>query len=105
MIKPLPRLLSAALVCGLIATIQSGASGNEPSSLWSQWRGPHRTGHIAPNHPWPSSIKESTLQEAWRVELGPSYSSPIVADEHVFVTETVDKKYEVVRALNHNAIK
>ena len=100
MIKPLPRLLSAALVCGLIVAIQSGASGNEPSSLWSQWRGPNRTGHIAPNHPWPSSIEESTLQEAWRVELGPSYSSPIVADEHVFVTETVDKKYEVVRALN-----
>lgn len=101
MTRPRSCLLFAAMLgVSLGVTLQTGLSGNEPSSQWTQWRGPHRTGHIAPSQPWPASIQEGTLQEAWRVELGPSYSSPIVTDEHVFVTETVDKKYEVIRALN-----
>jgi outer membrane protein assembly factor BamB len=36
----------------------------------------------------------------WRVELGPSYSGPIVSADRVFVTETKDKKYELVHAFN-----
>ncbi len=101
MFKPLTHFFPPALSWVIVAMVaQTMASGNEPSAQWSQWRGPHRTGHIAPSQPWPASIQEGTLQEAWRIELGPSYSSPIVTEEHVFVTETVDKKYEVIRALN-----
>ncbi len=34
------------------------------------------------------------------MELGPSYSGPVVADGIVFTTETVDKKFEVAHAIN-----
>jgi outer membrane protein assembly factor BamB len=39
------------------------------------------------------------------VELGPSYSGPIVGTERVFTTETKDKKLEVVRAFDRKAGK
>ena len=39
------------------------------------------------------------------VELGPSYSGPIVAADRVFVTETEDSKNEVVRALDRETGK
>ncbi|MEO8270649.1 MAG: PQQ-binding-like beta-propeller repeat protein [Aureliella sp.] len=34
--------------------------------------------------------------------MGPSYSGPIVSDDRVFVTESKDEKFEVVRALDRN---
>jgi outer membrane protein assembly factor BamB len=40
------------------------------------------------------------LVQRWRVELGPSYSGPIITESAVFVTETADQKNEVVRALD-----
>jgi outer membrane protein assembly factor BamB len=49
---------------------------------------------------WPSSLDENHLVEVWSVPQGPSYSGPIVAADRVFVTETKDKQYEVVRALD-----
>ncbi len=69
------------------------------SSSWPQWRGPSRDGRVeAPA--WPSSLDEQHLRPRWRVELGPSYSGPIVAPDRVFTTETRDAKSEVVRALD-----
>jgi outer membrane protein assembly factor BamB len=41
-----------------------------------------------------------SLKPLWRVELGPSYSGPIVSGELVFTTETVAKQKEIVRALD-----
>lgn len=66
---------------------------------WHQWRGPNRDGHIA-GSPWPNSLSTNHLKQAWRVELGPSYSGPIVQGSKVFTTETSDKKYEIVRAFD-----
>ena len=40
------------------------------------------------------------LRQVWRVELGPSYSGPIVGADRVFTTETKDKKFEVVTAFD-----
>jgi outer membrane protein assembly factor BamB len=54
---------------------------------------------------WPSSLKPEHLKELYRVPLGPSYSGPIVAADRVFVTETVDKKKEVTRALDRDSGK
>ncbi|MFM2096179.1 MAG: outer membrane protein assembly factor BamB precursor [Planctomycetota bacterium] len=64
---------------------------------WPQWRGPERNGMVT-GPAWPASL--AGLERRWRVELGPSYSGPIVTDDRIFVTETKDKKTEVVTALD-----
>jgi outer membrane protein assembly factor BamB len=69
---------------------------------WSQWRGPTRDGHIA-GQVWPTDLSEQHLKADWSVPLGPSYSGPIVTAQRVFVTETIDKKSEVVRALDRES--
>ena len=75
------------------------ANAIEPSgSRWSQWRGPDRDGLIA-DAKWPGGLKDH-LTLAWEHKLGPSYSGPVVADNRVFTTETVDKKYERVTAFS-----
>ncbi|MFO0819031.1 MAG: PQQ-binding-like beta-propeller repeat protein [Pirellulales bacterium] len=66
---------------------------------WSQWRGPTRDGQIS-GVDWPNSLKDEHLKREWRVELGPSYSGPIVTADRVFTTETVDRAKEVVRAFD-----
>ncbi len=71
---------------------------------WPQWRGPNRDGVIH-EKPWPVSLKEDALKQMWRVELDPSYSGPIVSGGRVFVTETVGKKSERVRALDRETGK
>ena len=66
---------------------------------WPQWRGPTRDGQVR-DAAWPSSLSTNNLTQSWRVELGPSYSGPIVSGSLVFTTETVNKKTEVVRAFD-----
>jgi outer membrane protein assembly factor BamB len=76
----------------------------ESSPSWPQWRGPSRDGKVdGPN--WPEHLQGQALQLLWRVELGPSYSGPIVTPDRVFVTETRDKREEVVRALDRKTGK
>ena len=65
---------------------------------WPQWMGPHRDGHIA-KASWPDKL-EGHLKQLWRVDLAPSYSTPIVVGSRVFTTETRDKSHEVVRAFD-----
>lgn len=74
--------------------------GTEPTDqTWSQWRGPSRDGSIIGSN-LPESLAETSLKKVWQVKLGPSYSGPIVNADRIFVTETEDKKNEVVRALD-----
>lgn len=68
---------------------------------WPQWRGPMRDGHVQ-GEPWPNSLSNN-LTADWSVQQGPSYSGPIVANDRVFVTETKQQTYEVVRALNRKS--
>lgn len=68
---------------------------------WNQWRGPARDGSVVGTI-FPDKLDDSTVKKTWRKELGPSYSGPIVAEGKVFVTETRDKTFEVVRALDQN---
>ena len=77
----------------------SGAGGLASSPDWPQWRGPSRDGHTS-GPAWPADLKAEHLVSRWRVELGPGYSTPLVVGPRVFVTETVDRKHEVVRALD-----
>jgi hypothetical protein len=77
-----------------------GISAGRPGLLtWSQWRGPSRDGR-GRRPVWPESLNEQSLIAGWRVPVGPSYSGPIVSEDHVFVTETSDKTTEIVRALD-----
>ena len=68
-------------------------------STWSQWRGPGRDGFVA-GADWPDGLSQERLQKRWRVDLGPSYSGPVIAGEAVIVTETRDQKTEHVRAFD-----
>jgi outer membrane protein assembly factor BamB len=84
------------LVTLLLGTSIATAGDN---ACWPQWRGPTRDGQIS-GPPWPATIKGDALKPMWRVKLGPSYSGPIVAEDRVFVTETIGEKEEVVTALD-----
>lgn len=66
---------------------------------WSQWRGPMRDGHITGPR-WPASLDEKSLSKSWRVELGKSYSGPVVHGGVVFTTESVNDEKEAVRAFD-----
>jgi outer membrane protein assembly factor BamB len=68
------------------------------SGSWPGWRGPHRDGRLSTRN-WPDRLQGAALERKWRVELGPSYSGPVVGDGRLFVTETRDSKKEVVTAL------
>ena len=70
------------------------------AATWPQWRGVGRDSKLMGSAPWPDRLAAPALEQSWRVELGPSYSSPVVSSSLVFVTETVDQKREVVRALD-----
>jgi outer membrane protein assembly factor BamB len=90
------RLIAAATIA---LSALGLARGQSPPPAWNQWRGPTRDGQV-PGATWPASLGEGVLVQRWRVELGPSYSGPVVTESAVFVTETADQKNEVVRALD-----
>ncbi len=91
-------VITLYLLSGTMATVR--AADAEPD-VWPQWRGPSRDARCAESV-WPTSLQGEHLVPSWRVELGPSYSGPIVAQDRVFVTETRDRTDEVVRALDRH---
>ena len=99
------RFTSLLLTVAVLTCVLSTSQAAKPmlsSDSWPQWRGPNRDGKIAPAN-WPDQLSQSNLRQVWRVELGPSYSGPIVTADRVFITETVDKKFESVRALDRSS--
>ena len=95
----------AWITCLVLLALDGNVSGQPtPAATWLQWRGPQRTGQIVAE-PWPSDLAQPQLESLWSVPLGPSYSGPIVSDNRVFVTETVDKQFEVVRAFDRTTGK
>lgn len=92
-----------SLVAAGAATFGVGR-GSALADVWPQWRGPSRDGKYS-GADWPDSLQGERLKQRWRVELGPSYSGPIVTDDRVFVTETKDRKFEVVSALDRGTGK
>ncbi len=94
------HLRSTTFSCLIACVAITQAIGQSPSltdSDWPQWRGPTRDGH-AVQESCPESLSEERLKPQCRVELGPSYSGPIVVGDRVFTTETRDKETEVVLA-------
>ncbi len=92
------RGFSSLIFTSLFLTTASLVFGETSAkSDWPQWRGPSRDGMVQ-TRPWPETISGDSVQQLWRVALGPSYSGPIVGDGKVFTTETAEQKWEVVRA-------
>ena len=79
-------------------------SATAEASTWPQWRGPDRDGQVS-GPAWPDKLDTNHLRQVWRVELGPSYSGPIVGADRVFTTESKDKRFEVVTALERSTGK
>ncbi len=75
---------------------------SEESPDWNQWRGPSRDGEFR-GAKLPEKLDDSNLTQLWRIEMGPSYSGPLVTEDRVFVTETKDKTYEVVTAIDRKS--
>ena len=88
----------------LLALTLGGAAVASAQSNWLQWRGTNRDGQFQ-GPAWPEKLDTNHLQRTWGVELGPSYSGPIVSGERVFTTETKDKKFEVVTAFDRKTGK
>ena len=91
------------LFCSLIAALMLVPAAADADD-WTQWRGPDRTGILADQN-WPDSLGEKSLKQVWRIPLSPSYSSPLVTDDRVYVTETRGQKTEVVTALDRGTGK
>jgi len=79
-------------------------SASDPDT-WPQWRGPSRDGVVSSSFTWPDKLQGDALTQIWRVDLGPSYSGPIVTADKVYITETLNKKTETVRALDRKTGK
>lgn len=71
----------------------------ETALSWTQWRGPDRNCEFT-GPQWPDSLTAENMNKIWETKLGPSYSGPIVNQDTVFVTETVNQEFETVRALD-----
>lgn len=86
----LARHLAVLLVCTPLIPAQSH---------WHQWRGPNRTGECT-GPEWPGRLTADNVQRLWSVELGESYSGPVVDGERVYTTATIDEDTEHVWALD-----
>ena len=86
---------AAVVILAIGATAQAATPAQDN---WPQWRGPTRDARVASTTPWPDNL--ASLEQTWRVTLGPGYSGPIVWGDRVFVTETENAEQEVVRALD-----
>ncbi len=87
------------MVVQIVIAIPNVTLGQQDLTDWTQWRGPQRDG-IVESEVLSSATSLKGVQKKWHVDLGPSYSGPLVVGDKIFVTETKDKKSEVVRALN-----
>jgi outer membrane protein assembly factor BamB len=94
MAKTLVRDVTLIILAAVITS-------TDAASTWPQWRGPTRDGKVT-GDPWPAHLEKQTLKQLWRVPLDKGYPGPIVSADRVFVAETKDKKYEVVRALDRH---
>ena len=99
---PEQTFASRLSLVGIVACILGLGLRLDAGSTWPSWRGPHRDGRVAGDTPWPTSLEDDTWQLSWQVELGPSYSGPIVGANRIFVTETVDNSHERVTALERS---
>jgi len=78
----------------LLFSLYQNACGQTENQNWEQWRGPNRDGILSIQ--LPQSLQDEALTEVWSKPLSPSYSGPLVVGDLVYITETVDSKFETV---------
>jgi len=83
------RLLPIALLaCALPVFSQTQDPKPAPPAYWNQWRGPLGTGTAPTARPPVEWSMAKNIR--WKVELpGKGHSSPVVWDQHVFVTAAI----------------
>ena len=101
MLAELCAALSALLPSFTCASVDTSRPDDQPG-LWTQWRGPQRTGQL-PGEGWPETVTKANLKRLWSVPLGPSYAGPIVNQTHVFTVETRNESHEVVSAYDRKS--
>ena len=81
-------------LAALVLLLAAQAIAGEPQQEWPRWRGPTgqgiAVGAALPDE-WPAKPKP-----AWTAPLGTGWSSPVVADGRVFVTDRVDDTERVL---------
>jgi outer membrane protein assembly factor BamB len=92
------------LIFALLLHCNSIVAQPSAESDWREWRGPMRDGRVVVGN-WPDRLTPDNFKELWKVTLGPGYSGPLVVGDRVIVTETKDRKVEVVRALDRKTGK
>lgn len=78
------------------AVFLAGLAACAGAEDWPQWRGPHRDG-VATGFTEPKTWPEK-LQLKWKVEVGEGHSSPVVADDKIYI-HTRRGEREVVACL------
>ena len=94
-------IVRCVVSAGLLLALLAGSGQAQTAENWNQWRGPNRDG-VYNELQWPESLAVELLEEKHNIALSPSYSGPIVIGDRVFVTETVNKSDEVVKAIDLN---
>src|ERR1051326_5027353 len=70
------------LVCALVFA-NGGLVPRLRAEDWPQWRGPMRTGHVAPGVRVPAGLPTEP-KVVWRLKVGEGWASPVVSDGKVF---------------------
>src|SRR2546428_10944337 len=73
--------LKDSMVCNLCALLLATALLRAED--WPQWRGPARTGHVAPGSPLLASLATEP-KVVWKIQVGEGFASPVVAGGKVF---------------------
>lgn len=81
-----------ALPAGLPVSL---VHGEEQPSAWPQWRGPNRDG-VAVGATLPDPLPSKPPTEVWSQPLGTGWSSPVVLDGRVLVTDRKDLEERVL---------
>ena len=87
---------SIRLHLGFLSVLFNAGLALSQTDSWTQWRGPQRDGML--NSVQLPETLTGSLKLAWEKDLSPSYSGPIIFDDLIYTTETVDKKDERVTA-------
>lgn len=95
------RLSSRCIATFAVLLSISTFKSTRAADSWPQWRGPERTAVLDPATTFPERLSgENGLNLAWELQLGPSYSGPVISDGILITTETIDAKNERVTAVN-----
>ncbi|MCW5551979.1 MAG: PQQ-like beta-propeller repeat protein [Verrucomicrobiae bacterium] len=90
------------LLAASYALVAPGLAAELSPTDWPQWRSNHRDGRVA-GPAWPADFSSAAPSRLWRVELGPSYSGPVIWSNLVFTTETIAKTTETVTAFDRHS--